>query len=67
MIQKTPSARLSETSATGVGIVRSTRRSETARKGAGLAIVECNMIDDELADGGLAQLSEVEVTGPFGY
>nr|WKF59879.1 HTH-type transcriptional activator AmpR [Paraburkholderia busanensis] len=38
-----------------------------ARKGAGLAIVDRNMIVDELADGSLAQFSEVEVAGPFGY
>lgn len=38
-----------------------------ARKGAGLAIVDRNMIVDELADGSLAQFSDIEVTGPFGY
>ena len=38
-----------------------------ARKGAGLAIVDRNMIGEELADGSLAQISEVEVIGPFGY
>jgi DNA-binding transcriptional LysR family regulator len=38
-----------------------------ARKGAGLAIVDRNMIVEELADGSLAQFAEVEVTGPFGY
>jgi hypothetical protein len=63
MIQKTTCARLSETSATGVGIIRSTKRSEAARKCAGLAIVERNIIAGELADGCLAQLSEVEVSG----
>ncbi|CAE6738243.1 HTH-type transcriptional activator AmpR [Paraburkholderia domus] len=38
-----------------------------ARKGAGLAVVDRNMIVDELADGSLARFSDVEVTGPFGY
>jgi DNA-binding transcriptional LysR family regulator len=38
-----------------------------ASKGAGLAIVDRNMIVDELANGALAQFSDVEVTGPFGY
>jgi DNA-binding transcriptional LysR family regulator len=38
-----------------------------ARKGAGLAVVDRNMIAEELADGSLAQFSNVEVTGPFGY
>jgi DNA-binding transcriptional LysR family regulator len=36
-------------------------------KGAGLAIVDRNMIVEELADGELAQFSDIEVTGPFGY
>jgi LysR family glycine cleavage system transcriptional activator len=38
-----------------------------ASKGAGLAIVDRNMIVEELADGELAQFSEIEVTGPYGY
>lgn len=38
-----------------------------AGKGAGLAIVDRNMIVEELADGALAQFSDVEVTGPYGY
>jgi DNA-binding transcriptional LysR family regulator len=39
-----------------------------ASKGAGLAIVDRNMIVEELADdGSLAQFSDVEVSGPFGY
>jgi DNA-binding transcriptional LysR family regulator len=38
-----------------------------ARKGAGLAVVDRNMIVEELADGSLAQFSDVEVSGPFGY
>jgi LysR family transcriptional regulator, glycine cleavage system transcriptional activator len=38
-----------------------------ASKGAGLAIVDRNMIVDELANGTLAQFSDIEVTGPFGY
>ncbi|HXZ10572.1 MAG TPA: LysR family transcriptional regulator [Paraburkholderia sp.] len=38
-----------------------------ARKGVGLAIVDRNMIVDELADGSLVRISEVEVSGPFGY
>jgi LysR family glycine cleavage system transcriptional activator len=38
-----------------------------ARKGAGLAIVDRNMIVEELADGSLAQFLDIEVTGPFGY
>ncbi|MFM0009032.1 LysR family transcriptional regulator [Paraburkholderia sediminicola] len=38
-----------------------------ARKGGGLAIVDRNMIVEELADGSLAQFSDIEVAGPFGY
>jgi LysR family transcriptional regulator, glycine cleavage system transcriptional activator len=38
-----------------------------ARKGAGLAVVDRNMIVEELADGSLIRFSEIEVTGPFGY
>jgi LysR family glycine cleavage system transcriptional activator len=38
-----------------------------ARKGAGLAVVDRNMIVEELADGSLARFAEIEVTGPFGY
>ncbi|SEE96735.1 DNA-binding transcriptional regulator, LysR family [Burkholderia sp. WP9] len=38
-----------------------------ASKGAGLAVVDRNMIVEELADGRLAQFSDVEVSGPFGY
>jgi LysR family transcriptional regulator, glycine cleavage system transcriptional activator len=38
-----------------------------ASKGAGLAVVDRNMIVDELAAGTLAQFSEIEVIGPFGY
>jgi LysR family transcriptional regulator, glycine cleavage system transcriptional activator len=38
-----------------------------ARKGAGLAVVDQNMIVEELADGSLARFSDVEVVGPFGY
>lgn len=38
-----------------------------ATKGAGLAVVDRNMIEEELADGSLAQFSDVEVSGPLGY
>jgi LysR family transcriptional regulator, glycine cleavage system transcriptional activator len=38
-----------------------------ASKGAGLAVVDRNMIVEELADGALAQFSEIEVAGPYGY
>lgn len=38
-----------------------------ARKGAGLAIVDRNMITEELANGSLVPLSDVQVTGPHGY
>lgn len=38
-----------------------------ARKGVGLAVVDRNMIVEELADCSLAQFSDVEVNGPFGY
>lgn len=38
-----------------------------ARKGAGLAVVDRNMIVDELADQSLALFSDVEVIGPYGY
>ena len=38
-----------------------------ARKGVGLAIVDVNMISEELQQGSLIRLSEVEVHGPFSY
>jgi LysR family glycine cleavage system transcriptional activator len=38
-----------------------------ARKGAGLAVVDLNMIAEELADGSLVRISDIEVTGPYGY
>ncbi|AXL50633.1 LysR family transcriptional regulator [Paraburkholderia caffeinilytica] len=38
-----------------------------ARKGVGLAVVDRNMIVEELVDRSLAQFSDVEVNGPFGY
>lgn len=38
-----------------------------ARKGAGLAVVDLNMIEEEMGDGTLMRLSPVHVTGPFGY
>lgn len=38
-----------------------------ARKGAGLAIVDRNMITEELANGSLVALSDVQVNGPYGY
>lgn len=38
-----------------------------ASKGAGLAIVDRNMIVEELAEGALAQFSDIEVIGPYGY
>ncbi|NML31850.1 LysR family transcriptional regulator [Paraburkholderia antibiotica] len=38
-----------------------------ARKGAGLAIVDSNMITEELAIGSLARLSDVQAIGPYGY
>jgi len=38
-----------------------------ARKGVGLAIVDRNMIVEELGEGSLALFSEVEVSGPYGY
>ncbi|HZZ09130.1 MAG TPA: LysR family transcriptional regulator [Paraburkholderia sp.] len=38
-----------------------------ARKGAGLAVVDRNMIVEELADQSLALFSDIEVVGPFGY
>jgi hypothetical protein len=37
------------------------------QEGAGLAIVDRNMIVEELADNELAQFSDIEVAGPFGY
>jgi LysR family transcriptional regulator, glycine cleavage system transcriptional activator len=37
------------------------------RKDAGLAIVDYNMIIDELNEGELAAISPIEVTGPYGY
>ncbi|MEA3086425.1 MAG: LysR family transcriptional regulator, glycine cleavage system transcriptional activator [Paraburkholderia sp.] len=38
-----------------------------ARKGAGLAVVDRNMIVEELADGSLTRFSDVEAAGPYGY
>lgn len=38
-----------------------------ARKGAGLAIVDRNMITEELANGSLLAFSDVQVNGPYGY
>jgi LysR family transcriptional regulator, glycine cleavage system transcriptional activator len=38
-----------------------------ARKGAGLAIVDRNMIVEELANGNLAPISDIEISGPYGY
>jgi DNA-binding transcriptional LysR family regulator len=38
-----------------------------ARAGTGLAVVDRNMIADELHDGSLVQLSAVESNGPYGY
>jgi LysR family glycine cleavage system transcriptional activator len=38
-----------------------------ARRGVGLAVVDINMIADELADGALKKMSKIEISGPFGY
>ena len=38
-----------------------------ARRGVGLAVVDLNMIDDELTEGALVRMSNVEMVGPFGY
>ena len=38
-----------------------------ARRGVGLAVVDLNMIHHELADGALVRMSDVEISGPFGY
>jgi LysR family transcriptional regulator, glycine cleavage system transcriptional activator len=38
-----------------------------ARAGSGLAVVDRNMIADELDDGSLVRLSPVESSGPYGY
>ncbi|MGU7771962.1 LysR family transcriptional regulator [Burkholderia sp. MR1-5-21] len=38
-----------------------------ARKGAGLAVVDLNMIEEELGEGSLVRLSPVQAIGPFGY
>ena len=38
-----------------------------ARKGVGLAVVDLNMIAEELADGSLVRFSDIEVMGPYGY
>jgi DNA-binding transcriptional LysR family regulator len=38
-----------------------------ASKGAGLPVVDRNLIVEELANASLAQFSDVEVSGPFGY
>ncbi|HMC48025.1 LysR family transcriptional regulator [Caballeronia sordidicola] len=38
-----------------------------ARRGVGLAVVDLNMIADELIEGDLVRISDVEISGPFGY
>ncbi|MBU9198057.1 LysR family transcriptional regulator [Burkholderia gladioli] len=38
-----------------------------ARKGAGLAVVDLGMIEEEIAEGSLVPLSPVEAIGPYGY
>ena len=38
-----------------------------ARKGAGTAVVDLNMIEEEIGEGGLVRLSPVQPIGPFGY
>jgi LysR family transcriptional regulator, glycine cleavage system transcriptional activator len=38
-----------------------------ARAGMGLAVVDCNMITEELKDGSLVPLSPLEPKGPYGY
>lgn len=40
---------------------------QAAVTGAGLAVVDRNMIESELASGALIQIDPVVVTGPFGY
>lgn len=40
---------------------------QAAKRGVGLAVIDHNMIVDELAEGTLVRLSEVEVRGPYGY
>jgi LysR family transcriptional regulator, glycine cleavage system transcriptional activator len=40
---------------------------QAARRGVGLAVVDVNMISDELASGALVRMSGVEVVGPYGY
>jgi LysR family glycine cleavage system transcriptional activator len=40
---------------------------QAARRGIGLAVVDVNMISDELASGALVRISGVEVIGPYGY
>ena len=37
------------------------------RKDAGLAIIDYNMITEELSEGQLTAISPIEVTGPYGY
>ena len=39
----------------------------TAKGGAGFAIIDKQMISEELADGSLVQFSNIEVSGPSGY
>lgn len=38
-----------------------------AKRGVGLAVVDLNMIADELAEGTLKRISDIEISGPFGY
>lgn len=40
---------------------------QAARRGVGLAVVDVNMISEELASGALVRMSGVEVVGPYGY
>jgi len=37
------------------------------KTGAGFAVIDKNMISNELAEGSLVQFSDVEVSGPYGY
>jgi DNA-binding transcriptional LysR family regulator len=40
---------------------------EAAKRGVGLAIVDINMVGNELASGTLRRVSDVVVCGPYGY
>jgi LysR family transcriptional regulator, glycine cleavage system transcriptional activator len=56
-----------ERAASGIEFSTLDQAIRAARSGSGLAVVDRNMIADELDDGSLVKLSSIETTGPYGY